>query len=159
MTDATPVSLPTVQLLHELPDGSAHVDWMIAPDATGRTRLVTFRLGGRVDELSPAHGGVLEAERIADHRTVYLDYEGPLTAAPGASAGTADRGRVRCLRRGRVVEWNRGASEWQMTIIWEGDGTRQRLRLDGAAAPRWRVTALSSREREPRSHGIRKEPS
>lgn len=152
MQDA-PLRLPTVQLLHELPDGSAHVDWMIAPDAHGRERLVTFRLPRRVDELCPAAQAdrVLEAERIADHRVIYLDYEGPLGGAPdtpgrsGTSAIPAprqdvrDRGSVRRLRRGWVVRWDRGAEAWEMSVNWQGDDGPQRIRVEHIEGARWRI--------------------
>ena len=121
----------TVQLLHELPDGTSHVDWMIARDRAGREPLISFRLPRRIDELKP--GQRMAAERIADHRPAYLDYEG---------AVSDKRGTVRRVAWGTVVSEHRQGSSWDLEIRWEdrGDGVsiRQRLRLapleDGATA-------------------------
>lgn len=112
----------TVQLLHELPDGTSHVDWMIARDQAGREPLISFRLPRRIDELKP--GQRMAAERIADHRPAYLDYEG---------AVSDKRGTVRRVAWGTVVSEHRQGSSWDFEIRWEdrGDGVsiRQRLRL------------------------------
>jgi hypothetical protein len=120
--------LLTVLLRHELPDGSWHVDWLIATDAT--SRLITFRLPRRVDEITG--GEQIRAERLADHRRLYLDHEGPL---PGPS----QRGTVRRLAHGQVLSWDRRAGEpWRMRVQWmrdDGSRHRQTLRL----APRWGI--------------------
>lgn len=124
----------TVQLLHELPDGTNHVDWMIACDQAGRESLISFRLPTRIDELKP--GQRMAAERIADHRPAYLDYEGPVSG---------ERGSVRRLAWGTVVSEHRQGSSWDFEIRWQDrpDGVLipQRLRLapleDGATA--WEV--------------------
>lgn len=129
---------PTVQLLHELPDGSRHVDWLLARDPAGEEPLISFRLAARVDELPP--GGRLEAERIADHRPRYLDYEGPV--APAEPGGPA-RGHVRRLRRGRIVDWREAPGvPWDLRIEWEAAGEPQRLRLE-TDGRRWGVLAVS----------------
>ncbi len=122
----------TVQLLHELPDGTSHVDWMIARDRAGRESLISFRLPRRIDELKP--GQRMAAERIADHRPVYLDYEGPVSEG---------RGSVRRLAWGTVVSEHRRRSSWNLVIRWQdrGDGMpiQQRLRLEPleAGATTW----------------------
>ena len=89
----------TVVLLHELPDGTSHYDWMI--DAGGEG-LMTFRLR----EL-PRWGETaeFEAQRIADHRREYLAYEGPV---PGR------RGTVRREAEGTVEA--REDSPGRMTV-------------------------------------------
>ncbi len=122
----------TVQLLHELPNGTSHVDWMIACDQAGRESLISFRLPRRIDDLKP--GQRMPAERIADHRPAYLDYEGPVSDK---------RGSVRRLAWGTVVREHRQGSSWDFEIRWQdrGDGVsiRQRLRLAplGAGATAW----------------------
>ncbi|MEE9131612.1 MAG: hypothetical protein V3T84_16475 [Phycisphaerales bacterium] len=123
----------TVQLLHELPDGTSHVDWMIARDRAGREPLISFRLPRRIDELKP--GQCMAAERIADHRPAYLDYEGRVSG---------ERGSVRRLAWGTVVSERRQRSSWNLEIRWHdrGDGMamiRQRLRLEPleAGATAW----------------------
>lgn len=52
--------------------------------------LRAFRL-----EQPPAPGGTFEAERINDHRLIYLEYEGPLSGG-----------------RGEVRQWDAGQFEW-----------------------------------------------
>ncbi len=122
----------TVQLLHELPNGTSHVDWMIARDRAGREPLISFRLPTRIDELKP--GQRMAAERIADHRPAYLDYKGPVSG---------ERGSVRRLAWGTVISAHRQRSSWDFEIRWQdrGDGMsiRQRLRLEPleAGATAW----------------------
>jgi hypothetical protein len=122
MAPASGEHRPTVQILHKVPDGSAHVDWLLARDAEGRELLITFRLPRRVDELRP--GEAMDALRIADHRPAYLDYEGPISGG---------RGTVKRLRAGTVNEIERDDRVWILDVLWEdetGPGVRQRLRLE-----------------------------
>ena len=122
MTTSSPESWPTVQLLHELPDGAAHVDWLLGQDPDGEQPLITFRLPRRVDELRA--GETMEAQRIADHRPAYLTYEGAVSGG---------RGTVRRLRRGRIRRFDPHQPLWRLTVIWDGDGEAdltQRLRLE-----------------------------
>lgn len=103
---------------------------MIARDAAGEEPLISFRVQRRIDKLLP--GQRANAERIADHRPAYLDYEGTISG---------DRGSVRLLTRGSVVNESRQSpSSWTLEIRWQGRGDgvsiRQRLRLqplEGAA--------------------------
>lgn len=127
---------PTVLLRHELPDGSWHVDWLLAREGDPDARLVTFRLPARVDEITP--GERVDAERIADHRSLYLDYEGPVRG---------DRGRVERLVRGTIECWREMAEAWEIELAWcgrDGDATprRQRLRLTERGETRWVVFAF-----------------
>ncbi|MFM9996414.1 MAG: hypothetical protein ACKVU4_11520 [Phycisphaerales bacterium] len=79
----------TVLLRHDLPDGSAHYDWMIQrPGGPGAT-LVAFRVTERID----AGVAAFVAERIGDHRAAYLDYEGEVSGG---------RGRVTRVAEGEV---------------------------------------------------------
>jgi hypothetical protein len=129
---------PTVLLLHELPDGTSHVDWMIATEPQGREPLVTFRVDGRVDEMTDQQR--LLARRIDDHRPAYLTYEGPVSG---------DRGTVRRLARGVVVSWDRSGDRWRMKIEWPGpQGPRcQDLRLSRreAGPDEWVIETLQTR--------------
>jgi hypothetical protein len=87
-----------VLLLHELSDGSWHYDWMIQPNSTPDAPLVTFRVRARPDDPSLTN---FEAERIGDHRTAYLSFEGEI---PGG------RGRVKPVVRGiAAIERDDGA--------------------------------------------------
>ena len=68
-------------LLHTLPDGSAHYDWMIEP-APGAT-LLTFRLAALFDPAPPAPITPFLAQPLPDHRAIYLHYEGPISGHRG----------------------------------------------------------------------------
>lgn len=77
-------------LLHELPDGSRHYDWLVERDGDSAAGLVTFRVGERIDA-APAR---FEAVRIADHRREYLSYEGPVSGGRGVVTRVAE-GEIR----------------------------------------------------------------
>ncbi len=136
---APPTGRPTVLLCHDSPDGSRHVDWMIARDPRGRGRLITFRLPRRLDKLPD--GEKLTAEEIGLHRTCYLEYEGPVSRG---------RGRVERLRAGRVVSWERKPDLWTLEVLWQrvpaagATPQRQRLRLERQNGHQWTVLAVSS---------------
>jgi hypothetical protein len=134
MSPAPAQDCPTVQLLHELPDGSRHVDWMLAQDPRGRNPLVTFRVRQRVDALPP--GRRLKAVRIADHRPAYLTYEGPVSG---------DRGTVTRLAAGRIVAVDVEPDGWRLEVRWETPPRSQRLRVTRRSAndDAWTVAALA----------------
>lgn len=73
----------TVVLRHEMPDGSHHFDWLFerpglpGSDPDDRV-LVAFRL-----REPPSGVTTLDADRLADHRRLYLHYEGPISAGRG----------------------------------------------------------------------------
>jgi hypothetical protein len=124
----------TVQLRHDLPDGSWHVDWLIAQDRAGAARLIAFRVPRRLDALAP--GETVDAVRLEDHRPVYLAYEGPISR---------DRGTVVRLARGIVVAAEMATRRWRLEIAWLDAGGRQSpqsLRVEHEAGERWRITAL-----------------
>ncbi|MEO1007932.1 MAG: hypothetical protein AAFX79_05160 [Planctomycetota bacterium] len=77
--NSPPIRLPTVLLRHDLPDGTRHFDWMLAAEPDPDSPLVTFRVEERIDRGPPA----FRAERLADHRRRYLDYEGPISGGRG----------------------------------------------------------------------------
>ena len=79
-------------------------------------------------EAPPEQGVAVSAERIADHRLLYLDYEGPVSGGRGA-VQRWDGGAFEGLERGeaRVVvrlEGNRARGVWEMTrvaeVAWRG---------------------------------------
>jgi hypothetical protein len=80
----------TVVLRHDLPDGSHHFDWLFEPEARGETPgdaedpnehvLIAWRLAQRPDI---SLGIDLPAERLAPHRRLYLEYEGPVSGGRG----------------------------------------------------------------------------
>ncbi|MCI0364306.1 MAG: hypothetical protein L0Y44_03985 [Phycisphaerales bacterium] len=136
--------LPTVLLRHEMPDGSQHIDWMVAPDSGGTQPLISFRVAEPLDRLSA--GGEALAERIADHRPAYLALEGPIGRG---------RGRVTRIGHGAVVAARRlGENQqnagWELEICWEsgagasgGCGIGQLLRLRPSKSSLWTVFCVS----------------
>ena len=135
MMQPTETDRPTVQLRHELPDGSWHIDWLLGTDQAGRQPLIAFRLPSSIDEL--AGNEELQAERIADHRPVYLSYEGPISGG---------RGSVKRLSRGRITAWRQTQDQWDLTVIWQGSakgGRAQRLRLERADGALWILHVLT----------------
>jgi hypothetical protein len=115
-----------VLLLHELADGSSHYDWMVeVPGGTvavGGAGLMTFRVAVRIDG-----DGVkgFSAERLGDHRAVYLDYEGPISGGRGRVARVA-AGEVEGVREcgcGRVEvcgRWSGEGGAWGERGAWVG---------------------------------------
>lgn len=80
---------PWVLLVHETPDGSWHYDWMMQAAGGSDSGLITFRTRQRPDDPSCAS---FPAERLADHRAAYLEFEGEISGG---------RGRVRRVAQGR----------------------------------------------------------
>lgn len=115
--------LQTVVLRHDTPDGSFHFDWLFAVDEPPAMKLVCLRL-----ESTPQGAEVgrrIRADRLADHRTLYLNYEGPISGnrgsvtrvATGRYEGDVEVGRVR-------VTWEQhDVQEW---LIRDGDVERVR---------------------------------
>lgn len=125
--------LPTVQLRHELPDGSWHIDWMLARDPQGTAPLLTWRLARPLDALEP--GESVDAEHIGDHRPDYLDYEGPVSG---------DRGHVTRIARGRILEWGVEDGAWRIVVEWEPAVAPAPYVLERGHDPEWRVTRLGA---------------
>ena len=130
---------PTVLLSHALPDGTGHVDWMIARDAAATQKLITFRLPRRLDELAP--GQFMSIEHIGDHRPDFLRYEGPVSG---------DRGHVTHLLTGEIIQPAAISLEnlqsIEIVIRWtENQGVMrdQRLRLRRTDGPdSWAIDCL-----------------
>lgn len=91
MPSGSSLALPTVLLWHALPNGTGHIDWLIARHAD-QGDLVSFRLAQPLHDLPS--GECVAATHIGDHRRRYLDYQGPISG---------NRGHVTQLTRGRVV--------------------------------------------------------
>ncbi len=94
--------------------GAGEVHWDLLIEVPGQERLATWRLAKNPIE-APAE---IAAERIADHRRVYLEYEGELSGG---------RGAVRRLDRGASVleEY----SEHEVTADLEGEHLRGRYEI------------------------------
>jgi hypothetical protein len=79
MSQATSIMSRTVLLLHRLPDGSTHFDWLIER-TPGEERVLTIRLADRPDRQVT---GSLVGRRLTDHRRVYLALEGEISGGRG----------------------------------------------------------------------------
>lgn len=145
--------LATVLLQHDLPrepggptgpGGLHHVDWMIARDSASTLRLVTFRVQQRVDALQQDEE--LVAERIADHRPLYLDYEGPIS---GPTADSEPRGCVKRLVRGQILNWRSDTVQkiLELQIVWDGpEGpVTQQIQLKMQNLTQWLVICVTIR--------------
>jgi hypothetical protein len=76
----------------------APVHWDLLVEVSGQERLPTWRLEANPLEVS----GPIAAVRVADHRPVYLDYEGEVSGG---------RGQVRRLDRGPATVHQLGVTE------------------------------------------------
>lgn len=116
------VSRSTVLLQHNVPDGSQHFDWLLDVADAPHSPLTTFRLPSEIDAMPP--GSRMRALRIADHRRLYLEYEGRLSS---------DRGWVQRIAAGTILELAREAGEWTLLVNWrrdaDGDHTTSCQRL------------------------------
>ncbi len=112
-------AVPSVILRHDTPDGGSHLDWMILRESG---LLMTFRVASRPDH----PGGAFEGARLADHRAVYLDFEGEISGG---------RGRVTRVARGvvAVVE----SSEARVVIEGEYGGAGMRWIGSRVEGDRW----------------------
>jgi hypothetical protein len=99
-------------LKHTTPDGAFHYDWLMEPSGVPEAALITFRVFERPDDAGVDR---LAAQRLADHRRVYLEYEGPLTGG-----------------RGSVERVGEGTCE---VIV---DGAVFEVEIEGAVRRRWR---------------------
>jgi len=145
----------SVLLEHHLPDGSAHIDWLVAfssPPSPGARCVWTARLDRRPDQLD--RGDAVTALRLDDHRALYLHHEGRVTPD-----SPEDRGHVRRLAIGSVVSESRSQSSTILLIDWRdrcGDGPISTMRFRIASEPEGAsrelvVTRLDGRLDRPRA--------
>ena len=119
--------LPFVLQRHSTREG-VHYDLML--DAGDGGRLPTWRL----DALPSTDGQPLAARRLADHRRIYLTYEGPIGG---------DRGEVHIADAGSYECEHRSADRWVIRLCGEALAGRFELRRDAAGGPgSWRMVAL-----------------
>lgn len=108
-----------VLLEHVLPTGERHFDWLLERPGVAEGLLLAFRVFARVDE-EAAMGGRGErypAERMKDHRRVYLEFEGALTGG---------RGEVRRVAAGEVEEVAEDAGRVRVVVRWAGASDAER---------------------------------
>jgi len=99
-----------VLLRHDLPDGSFHYDWLMERSTGGP--LLGFRVRERIDLLG---GKEFTAERIPNHRAVYLEYEGDVSGG---------RGRVRREATGTCAIGAESAESVEVAGAWGGSPWR-----------------------------------
>ncbi len=132
-------------LRHEPREAPPHYDWLVdlaipTPAALRGQgdRVPTFRLAQRLD--TAVTGTELAAERIADHRRLYLDLASPRELSEG-------RGLVTPLRQGSIVgvEFESAAGRFDLEIRWHDDRpTLQRLRLASRDRNHWSILVLAA---------------
>ncbi|MCG8586153.1 MAG: hypothetical protein MI757_15705 [Pirellulales bacterium] len=113
-----------VILLHECPPDyvrATHYDLMLEQAGA----LHTWAM-----ESLPNERDVVKAEKLADHRIAYLEYEGPLSD-----------------NRGTVTQWDSGEFEWlrdeplRVEVLLDGRRLNGRLRIERTDPSHlWRVT-------------------
>jgi hypothetical protein len=96
-------------LRHDLPDGSTHWDWLIER-VTGEERVLTFRLESPWPILDDLSADAFRAERLDDHRAMYLEYEGQVSG---------DRGEVLRVASGSVDWTHLSESRIEVWIRWK----------------------------------------
>lgn len=123
-------SLQTVVLRHET-KRDAHFDWLLEdPRAEAESgKLATFRAATPPATWSVRHP--LIVERLADHRRVYLHYQGPISDG---------RGWVRRVDTGHAVV-HRATEAW-IDLTLNTMQYRGRLRLSHVSGPVWRIATL-----------------
>ena len=107
--DSAPTPARTVLLRHTLPEGLAHLDWLIERPGAPEALLIAFRVQERPDgpEIT-----AFVAQRAADHRRVYLDFEGPVSGG---------RGDVRRVAVGIVESLSEDAGAITIRVRFAGD--------------------------------------
>ena len=108
-----------VVLHHTGAPGGDHYDWLFDIAEAPAGPLVAFRVAVTPNEALAAAPVV--AERIKDHRRVYLDFEGELTGGRGAVARVGRGGVVSCEWDGRTL---------RAELTWDGAA----VSLSGEAA-------------------------
>ena len=67
----------TVQLVHVLPSGAHHIDWMIESRPGLHAPLLTYQINSPLDAPPTTNDAI--ATRIDDHRRRYLWYQGDIS--------------------------------------------------------------------------------
>lgn len=104
--------------------GPLHYDWMLEEGEA----LATWRTAESPDDL--AIGQSVEATRLPDHRTAYLDYEGPISG---------HRGQVDRVGAGACELIEHTATRWVVRLSGRPAGAIILERQVGAPADSWRL--------------------
>ena len=138
-----------VILLHTLPDGTSHFDWMLetigdesGEETADQRSLICFRSPKRPDELEPREE--IAVERLPDHRRRYLDFEGPISG---------DRGQVKRVAQGTIIRVKSSVHSMDVELLLKWDAAPRFashpcwLRLSPTQdAAEWNVLCIDSRE-------------
>ncbi|MCB9846575.1 MAG: hypothetical protein H6811_11400 [Phycisphaeraceae bacterium] len=115
-----------VLLEHTTAEDGVHFDWLLERDSEEERRLISFRVSERIDLTA---GARWRAQRIRDHRAVFLAFEGQLSGG---------RGHVRRVAAGACEIVEETADRLRARVDW-GMGTRViRAESEGSA---WIVRA------------------
>jgi len=116
----------SVLLLHTLPDGSSHYDWLIdQPALQIEHRLLAWRCAFRPDSSASFP---LKAQRLPDHRAHYLTYQGPIAN---------NRGSVQRIASGHVRSLVFDAHSMDIAIEWTQCTLVYRAELHPQTPERW----------------------
>ena len=113
-----------VILRHEMPPQSArglHWDLMLEDGDVLRTWAL---------EQEPQGGAAMDAEALADHRKIYLNYEGTISG---------NRGTVKRWDAGTYTQQTAPEGEWVVKLNGQRLQTVVKLTQPGDAIQRWRV--------------------
>jgi hypothetical protein len=119
--------LNTVLLKHSLPDGTVHWDWLLERES-GEARVMTFR----VHQPWPVMAGPIarpwHAEALEDHRTVYLQYEGPVSG---------NRGHVERAASGAVLWHGLDRRSIDLEVRWQVIHPHAGVAMDARSVGPW----------------------
>ena len=120
-----PGSTRSVLLRHTLEEGGSHLDWMIER-ADPAAPLIAFRLALSIELMNASE---FAAERMADHRRVYLEYEGIVTGGRDADFDA----------------YELAESEDRFSVVLQAasaGGRRMRWTGERENGPRWRFSGV-----------------
>lgn len=123
----TPAGVPFALLEHTTRSG---VHWDLLLGLPGLSGLATWRINQNPITLD----GPAAAERLADHRVIYLEYEGPISG---------DRGEVRRVERG-IGRLETHAADHVAAWL-KGSGWEARIELRLECAPLWSLSVSKTR--------------
>lgn len=128
-----PLIVPTALLRHTRDGDDVHFDWLIAQDADACEPLITLQVPRAVHEM--AAGEQVAARRIADHRTAYLTYEGPVSG---------DRGHVTRVARGEATLDAPTTQATTISVRWGTTAARYVVARSNDDSADWRITCLEN---------------